>query len=98
MAVRKVCTTINVEREPKENAYSNWLEMIKESWTWKRLTEDEQKKFLQELENFCGEFSSSQILKGTYDQRWSVLNALYSFYLDGLGYQPSNWREEEAAK
>ena len=98
MAVRKVCATINVEREPKENAYSNWLEMIKESWTWKRLTEDEQTKFVQELENFCGELSSIQILKGTYDQRWSLLNVLYSFYLDGLGYQPNNWREEEAAK
>ena len=79
----------------KENAYKDWFDMIVLSWTWARLTELERMKFEDEVENFCGEHSSIQILKGNYNQRWNILQALYSIYLDGLGYNHGKFREPE---
>lgn len=34
-----------------------------------------------------------EIQKGTYKQRWCVLQAIYYAYLLGLGYEPIGWRE-----
>ena len=75
----------------KDIAYQDWINMIQQSWTWERLTEDERTKFLEQLDNRCVRAYRS-ILKGTYSQRYDILNAMYSFYLDGLGYKPQGWR------
>ena len=83
----------NTQIKAKENAYTDWFEMIFKSWTWEKLTESEREKFIDEVDKFCSERSSFQILKGTYRQRWDILQALYSCYLDGLGYKPIGWRE-----
>ena len=71
----------------KENALKDYLEMIKKSWTWARLTEKETKKFeeLLSLERFK--------LSGSYKQRWSILQNYYAMFLEGCGYKPTGWRE-----
>lgn len=73
----------------KELAKQEYLEMIKKSWTWAKLTEKEKDRFLSLLDNPC----STTIIKGDYDQRWDACEALYHFYLLGLDYDPLNWRE-----
>ena len=73
----------------KENALSNFIDMIRNSWTWARMTENEQNRLLESLCNS----RTKDALKGNFDQRWKVLNALYGVYLDGIGYDGMNWRE-----
>ena len=75
----------------KENAISDFMDMISHSWTWNRLTEDEKKRFINILNSiaFRGE------LKGTYRQRWDIMNNFYTFFLEGCGYKPFRWRETD---
>ena len=70
-----------------EMACENYLqEVIKKSWTWAKLTEEEKFNFLYLL-NF-------DKIKGTAKNRIEVLHLVYHAFLVGLGYQPINWREE----
>lgn len=78
----------------KENAYSDWFEMIFESWTWEKLTESEREKFIDEMDSWC---NYRGLLIGTYKQRWEILSELYHIYLEGIGYNSFNWRENEEA-
>lgn len=55
------------------------------SWTWKRLTEEEQYKFLN--------LPVWKYIKGTKKQRLEVFNSIYHAFLVGLGYSAINWRE-----
>lgn len=71
----------------KENAISDFMDMISHSWTWNRLTEDEKKRFSNIL--------YSIEVKGTYPQRWEALNNYYGFFLEGIGYKPIGWRETD---
>lgn len=74
----------------KENALKDYLEMIKKSWTWARLTEKERKTFEEWLHKARYE------LKGSYKQRWEILGNYYTMFLLGTGYDnPLNWRETE---
>ena len=36
---------------------------------------------------------TQKVISGTYRQRWEILNALYSMFLEGCGYNGCNWRE-----
>lgn len=74
-----------------ESAKENYIEMIKQSWTWAKLTQEERTKFLELLDHPC----SSVVIKGTYNQRWEACEALYHTFLEGLGYDPLEWREAE---
>ena len=73
----------------KENAQADWVDMIIKSWTWAKLTDDEKNRFGDELATP----DTQQIISGSYKQRWEILSALYSMFLEGLGYQGSGWRE-----
>ena len=73
----------------KENAQADWTDMIVKSWTWAKLTNDERNKFGDEL----NKEATKRIISGTYKQRWEILNALYSMFLKGCGYNGGNWRE-----
>ena len=73
----------------KENAQADWTDRIVKSWTWAKLTDDEKNKFVDEL----SEASMQKIISGTYRQRWGILSALYSMFLDGCGYSGCNWRD-----
>lgn len=73
----------------KENALNNYINMVKNSWTYEKLTKEEKTKL-------CELFNSSRIidiLKGTYKQRWEILNTIYYGFLVGVGYSPINWRD-----
>lgn len=74
----------------KELAKQEYLEMIAKSWTWAKLTKQEQDKFLELLEHPC----SKVVIKGNYEQRWEACGALYHTFLEGLGYDPLHWRED----
>lgn len=71
-------------------AKSDFLETIKRSWTWGRLTMNERVTFEAMLSTY------DDAIKGTYDQRWRICQALYTTYLAGLGYTGGEWREKMA--
>ena len=73
----------------KENAQADWTDMIVKSWTWAKLTNDERNKFGDEL----NKEATKKIISGTYRQRCEILNALYSMFLEGCGYNGVNWRD-----
>ena len=67
------------------NVLDDYLEVIKKSWTWEKLTEVEQNRFIS-----CPAIYN---MKGTYKQQWHMLNIIYSAFLHGVGYKPTGWRE-----
>lgn len=73
----------------KENVIYKFIEMIKNSWTYEKMTPNEKQACILTLTSN----RSIDALKGTYKQRWAILNALYGAYLDGLGYDGGLWRE-----
>ena len=73
----------------KENAQADWTDMIIKSWTWEKLTREERKKFGDEL----NKETTKKIISGTYGQRWEILSALYSMFLEGCGYNGGSWRD-----
>ena len=74
----------------KENAYGDFIKMIRHSWTWAKLTEEERQTFIDECD-----FWNHETIVGTYRQRLKTLNGLYSMFLNGLGYRRGNFRSEE---
>ena len=71
----------------KENAIDNALEVIKNSWTWERLTTKERTHFIDKLLTY------KSAIKGSYYQRGEIISAMYAMYLYGLGYEPlTGWR------
>jgi hypothetical protein len=77
-------------KKDKDQARCDYIETIKNSWTFARLTAIEQKQITSVLE----------VVKifGSYIQRCEILNSVYFSFLICLGYQPDGWREtkEEA--
>lgn len=78
----------------KENAALDFEKMIRNSWTYARMNLKEQTAFIVIL------YSSRtrNALKGTYSQRWEVLQAIYDAYLASLGYNGPTWRESPEEK
>lgn len=68
-----------------QNTRADFLEMTFKSWTFNRLTQDEQKRCILAL--------VSKIIKGTRAQRWEQLQHVYRVFLDSCGYTPTGWRE-----
>ena len=66
----------------KENAQTDWTDMIVKSWTWEKLTREERKKFGDEL----NKETTKKIISGTYSQRWEILRSRNSMYVEGCGY------------
>lgn len=75
----------------KENAINNFYEMIRHSWTYGKLTDEEKQQFDKTLKSV----QMQEALKGTYQQRWKILQAIYMAFLNGCGYNDFNWREEK---
>ena len=75
----------------KEDAAINYFEMVKNSWTYGRMTEEEQKEVMFAL----SEADCQGLLSGGYDQRWKQCNAIYTAFLYALGYRKERhlWRE-----
>lgn len=72
----------------KENATKDFLEMIKKSWTWARLTEEEKAQFMTAWETVTISWANNgdSAVKGTYKDRWQTCNAMYHMFLAGVGY------------
>ena len=73
----------------KENAYNEWFTMIEQSWTWAKLTDEERGKFRESMDSWC---NYRGLLRGTWKQRWEILNQMYHIYLEGLGYEHGKFR------
>ena len=70
------------------NAVENYFQnIIKKSWTWQKLTQEEQQRFI-DMDVF-------DKIKGTDKQRIEWLNTIYTAFLSALGYKPIGWREED---
>lgn len=70
------------------NAVENYFQnIIKKSWTWQKLTQEEQQRFI-DMDVF-------DKIKGTDKQRVEWLNTIYTAFLSALGYKPIGWREED---
>ena len=69
------------------NAVENYFQnIIKKSWTWQKLTQEEQQRFI-DMDVF-------DKIKGTDKQRIEWLNTIYTAFLSALDYKPIGWREE----
>lgn len=66
-----------------ENYFQN---VIKKSWTWQKLTEEEQNRFI--------DMNVFDRIKGNDKTRVEWLNTIYQSFLSALGYKPIGWREE----
>ena len=75
----------------KEEAKTNFIKMIKSSWSYDKLTEEEKNRLLDLINSKRTEYC----LKGTYFQRWQILQAIYYSFLMALDYKPIGWREKE---
>lgn len=76
------------------NAYYDFCEMVRKSWTYEKMTEDERSRCWDALH-----FASSQgFIKGCYQARWGILQAIYKAFLIGIGYSDFNWRDAEPEK
>ena len=64
--------------------------IIKKSWTWNRLTEEERRRFI-DMDVF-------DRIKGNNKTRVEWLNTIYDSFLSALGYKPIGWRETEEEK
>lgn len=61
--------------------------VIKKSWTWNRLTEEERQCFI--------DMNVFDRIKGTDKTRIEWLNTVYTAFITALGYQPIGWREAD---
>lgn len=59
--------------------------VIKKSWTWERLTEEEKRRFVN--------MPVFDEIRGADKQRVEWLNTIYHAFLVGLGYKLIGWRE-----
>ena len=79
---------MNLEKT-KENAIILFNDMIKNSWTYGKMTQEEKEKWHEIL----GHVESTKDLQGGFYTRWKTLNLIYHAYLQGIGYTDFNWRE-----
>ena len=75
--------------------YSNAVEdyfqnVIKNSWTWEKLTEGERERFIN--------MNVLDRIKGNDKTRIEWLNTIYTAFLNALGYKPIGWKETEEAE
>ena len=77
--------------KPKEQAQADFIAITRNSWTFQRMTQWEQETAIQAL--LC-----SDMIKGSYEQRYSALNAVYRAFLLGIRYDGPQWREPEENK
>ena len=75
--------------------YTNVVEdffqrVIKKSWTWERLTDEERKRFI--------DMTVFEEIKGSNKTRTEWFCSIYIAFLCGVGYTPIGWRETQEEK
>lgn len=80
-------------KKDKEMAKEDFVEMIKKSWTFDRMTDKEKSDCLL-MFNLA---TTDMALKGDYLHRWRILQALYDSFLTALCYYDNcaDWRGEQ---
>lgn len=76
----------------KEHLVSDFMNMIRNSWTWEKLTVQEKGRFEKIIERVTWEKFDRHI-RGNYRNCWRELQNIYSAFLEGCGYEPFGWRE-----
>lgn len=72
-------------------AVENYFQtVIKKSWTWERLTEEEHNRFIS--------MNVFDRIKGNDQTRIDWLNTIYTAFLVALDYKPFGWRETKEEK
>lgn len=75
----------------KEKAINDFIEMIKKSWTYEKLTNEEKIKF----ENSVMWAKNNKCINGNYNNRWKMLLSLYNTFLNAIGYTGEKWRDQK---
>ena len=81
------------KEQEKTMLFAKFRTMIGNSWTFERLTEEEKERVMTILSE--KDSRTMTVLKGTKQQRWAILQAIYSSFLIALDYKPIGWREKE---
>ena len=76
-------------KRDKEEAFDYYMQVVKESWPYQRLTWRERDRLIIGLSKYRDR------LKGDFYQRADQMAAMYSMFLEGVGYEPTGWRETE---
>lgn len=66
----------------KENAFSDFIEMVKQSWVYERFTDEERIMWEKHMHEPC----TQAAIVGSYEQRWKILQAIEYAFIVGLGY------------
>ena len=82
--------------EEKEKTLIQFRDMIKNSWTYDRMTQEEKDNIMDVLS--YNNIQTIEALKGTKKQCWAILQAIYSSFLAALNYNSMGWRETEEEK
>jgi glycine cleavage system protein P-like pyridoxal-binding family len=77
--------------EVKENAKNDFIDIIKISWTYEKLTDYEKQLF----HKIINENIINEALKGNYKARYKTMQAIYHTFILSLGYNGFNWRENK---
>ena len=75
----------------KEDALKHFIDVTMQSWTFEKLTKEEQERIISVLNSN----NTAKALKGGYFQRLETLHAIYHSFLMALSYEPIGWREDE---
>ena len=74
-----------------QNIVEDYIEnVLKKSWTWKRLTDEERQRFLN--------MNVFDKIKGNEKTRIEWLYTIYHSFLEALGYKAIGWRETAEEK
>lgn len=74
-------------RPKKFRTLDEFMPALFESWTWKKLTEEERARFCTNIV-FVPQ-------SGSHEERMEQLACVYSMFLVGCGYDGINWRAEK---
>lgn len=74
----------------KENAFIKFICMCAQSWTFKRMTQEEK-------ENCIKAFiwaNEQGMITGSFEHRWKIMQAIYNAFLTALGFYENHadWR------
>lgn len=75
----------------KKNALPKFWDITKKSWTYEKLTKKEKEK----LKEVIFSTRTENALRGSFQERWDILQSIYFGFLMALDYEPINWRSEE---
>ena len=79
----------------KNNVVCDFLSFVGHSWTWEKLTPKEKEIFKNSIVSINSRNEKDNSIKGTYKQRWKILNDFYYMFLNALNYNGFQWRCEK---